>query len=233
MLATTSPTKPALGGFERLRPGTDLGMKVVEPVEGDEDHGAHQVRAVVHGHVGPMLKRGGDVFVIRRFVFALDRVDRNAEIAHEAGGDVVLGRRTDWRRPAPNPRLPPRSSAQVRRLGGDVKTGRHPHAGERLLTLESLANRPQNRHVALGPKDSLLAGVGRGQVFHIMFRQRQGRQGVCSLKRKRSVFKQNVESIRRFSVSEIRGGGFSDAPSPSSPTDRRRRSHSRSRHRAG
>ena len=67
--------------------------------------------------------------------------------------------------------------------------------------LESLADRSENGHVALGPEDSLLAGVGRGQVFHVMFRQRQGRQVVCSSKRKeigRRTKSRVDPSVQRF-----------------------------------
>ena len=66
-------------------------MKIVEPVQRDEDHGADQVGAVVHGDVRLVLQRGGDVPVIAVLVLALDRENGDAVVLHQAGGDVVLG----------------------------------------------------------------------------------------------------------------------------------------------
>ena len=67
-------------------------MHVVEPVQGDEDHGADEVGTVVHRDVRLVLERGGDVPVVAVLVLALDGVDGDAEVLHEAGGDVVLRR---------------------------------------------------------------------------------------------------------------------------------------------
>ena len=66
-------------------------MKIVEPVQRDEDHGADQVGSVVHGDVRQMLQRGGDVSIIAVLVLALDRENGDAVVLHHAGGDVVLG----------------------------------------------------------------------------------------------------------------------------------------------
>ena len=94
MLATTSPTSSLRSaGAERLGPRADLGVQVVEPVQGDEDHRADQVGAVVHRDVRPVLQGGGDVPVVAALVLALDGVDRDAE---------VLAR--GWRRRRPGSR---------------------------------------------------------------------------------------------------------------------------------
>jgi hypothetical protein len=50
-----------LVGREGPGPAADLGVQVVQAVQGDEDHGADEVGAVVHRHVRLMLQRGGDV----------------------------------------------------------------------------------------------------------------------------------------------------------------------------
>ena len=65
MLATTfADQRLALGRAELRGPAADLGVDVVEPVQGDEDHGADQVGAVVHRDVRPVLQGGGDVPVV-------------------------------------------------------------------------------------------------------------------------------------------------------------------------
>ena len=51
----------------------------------------HQVRAIVHRDVRLVVDRRQDVLVISVIVLPLDGVNRNALIADEAGGDVVLG----------------------------------------------------------------------------------------------------------------------------------------------
>ncbi len=81
----------AVGGAKLGCPGSDFRVKIVKPIERDEDHGAHQVGTVVHRHVGQVLQRGGDVPVIAVLVLALDGEHGNAVILHQAGGDVVLG----------------------------------------------------------------------------------------------------------------------------------------------
>jgi hypothetical protein len=45
----------ALGCGQSRRPLADLIVEVIEPVERDEDHGAHQVGAVVHRDIGLVL----------------------------------------------------------------------------------------------------------------------------------------------------------------------------------
>ena len=75
-----------------------------------------------------MLQGGGDVPVVGRFVLALDGIDGNAEVLHEAGGHVVLGRQRvggDEHEVGP---AGDERAGQVGRLRGDVQAGRHPHA---------------------------------------------------------------------------------------------------------
>ena len=49
-----------------------------------------QVGAIVHGHVRLVIERRENVLVVGVVVLALDGVDRNAVIAHQRGGDVIL-----------------------------------------------------------------------------------------------------------------------------------------------
>ena len=72
-------------------PGAHLGVHVVEPIQGDEDHGRDEVGPVVHGDVRLVLQGGGDVLVIGVVVLFADGEDGDAEILDEAGGHVVLG----------------------------------------------------------------------------------------------------------------------------------------------
>ncbi len=154
MLATTLATSSLRsGGVSVGGPLADLGVHVVEPVQRDEDHRADQVGAVVHRDVGLVLQGGGDVPVIAVLVLALDRVDRDAVILHQAGRDVVLGRQRVGGAQQEVGAAGLQGLGQVGGLGRDVQTGRHPHPGQRLFLLETLADRPQDRHVALGPLD--------------------------------------------------------------------------------
>ena len=52
-----------------------------------------EVGAIVHGDVRLVIDGGEDVVVISVVVLTLDRVDRNALIADQAGGDIVLRRK--------------------------------------------------------------------------------------------------------------------------------------------
>ena len=116
-----------------------------------------------------MLEGGGDVPVIAVLVLALDGVDGDAVVLHQAGGDVVLGREGIGRAEHQVGAAGLERAGQVGRLGRHVQAGRHPHAGQRLLGREPLADGPQHGHVALGPLDSLLAQGGQREVFHVPF----------------------------------------------------------------
>ena len=129
-------------------------MDVVEPVQGDEDHGADQVGAVVHRDVRLVLQGGGDVPVVAVLVLALDGVDGDAEVLHQAGGDVVLGRQRVGRDEDEVGAAGLERAGQVGRLGRHVQAGRHPHARQRLLRLEPLADGPRARACRARPSRS-------------------------------------------------------------------------------
>src|SRR5262249_11658244 len=80
-----------LGRRQFLRPRPNLRMHVVETLQGHEDHGRHQIGAVVHGDVQLVFQGGDDVFVIGVVVLFADGEDGDAEVVDETGGDVVLG----------------------------------------------------------------------------------------------------------------------------------------------
>src|SRR5207247_463838 len=87
-IGSTSVTTTLL---PRPRARARLRVDVVEPAQRHEDQGRHQVGAVVHRHLRLVLQGGDDVLVIGVVVLAADRVDGDAVVLHEAGGDVVLG----------------------------------------------------------------------------------------------------------------------------------------------
>src|SRR5277367_1730158 len=51
-----------------------------------------EIGAVVHGDVRLMIDGGEDVVVIGVVILTLDGVDRDALIADQAGGNIILGR---------------------------------------------------------------------------------------------------------------------------------------------
>ncbi len=154
-------------GRECGGPLPDLGMQVIQAAQRDEDHGADQVGAVVHRDVGLVLQGGGDVTIIAVLVLALDRIDRDAEIFHQAGRDVVLGRQRVGGAEQQIGAAGLEGLRQVGGLGGDVQAGRHPHPGQRLFLLETLADRPQNGHVALGPVDPFPALFSQFEILDV------------------------------------------------------------------
>ena len=50
----------------------------------------HQVSAVIHGDVRPVIDGRENMAVVRVVVLALDGEDRNIVVAHQAGGNIVL-----------------------------------------------------------------------------------------------------------------------------------------------
>ncbi len=142
-------------------------MKVIQAAQRDEDHGAHQVGAIVHRDVGLVLQSGGDVTIIAVLVLTFDRIDRNAEIFHQAGRDIVLGRQWVGGAEQQIGAAGFEGLRQVGGLGGDVQAGRHPHPRQRLFFLEALADRPQNGHVALGPVDPFPAVFSQFEILDV------------------------------------------------------------------
>ncbi len=114
-----------------------------------------------------VLQGGGDVPVVAVLVLALDGVDRDAEVLHQAGGDVVLGGQRVGGDEHEVGAAGLEGPGQVGRLGGDVQAGRHPQARQRLLVREPLADGPQDGHVPLGPHDPLVADARQRQILHV------------------------------------------------------------------
>jgi hypothetical protein len=100
----------------------------------------------------------------------VDRADLDPILGHERRRGVVL-RRERVRRAQRRRRAPGLERAhQVGRLGGDVKARRYRYALERSLAVESFAHLPEDRHLALGPRDPVLPGPRQIEVGYIVGR---------------------------------------------------------------
>ncbi len=118
------------------------------------------IRAVIHGDLRFMSDRGVDVRVVGLGVLALDRVGADAVVLHERGRDIILRGERVARAQHDVGATSGQRAHEVRGLGGHVQARRHAHSIERLLPLEALADARQYRHVAVGPLDAVLAGIG-------------------------------------------------------------------------
>ncbi len=129
---------------------------------------ADDVRPVVHGELRAVVDYRVDVRVVG--VASSPRIAerRDPVLGNERGRDVVLGRErvrsaTDDVGPSGLQR-----AEEVRRLGRDVEARRHPMAGERAFAREPLPDRPQHRHLAIGPLDSRHAGRGQREILDVV-----------------------------------------------------------------
>ena len=132
--------------------------------------GHQQIGAVVDGDLGGAGQQRAHVSSIRREILAPDRVDLEPVVSHERGRHVVLGRQRVGRaerraRPAGG-----QGEHQVRRLGGDVQAGGHPHARERALAGEALVHRAQHRHLIPRPGDPGRAIRREPEIGYLMGR---------------------------------------------------------------
>ncbi len=124
---------------------------------------AHDVGAVVHGHL--RLVRDGlvDVLVVRLGVLALDRVGANAILRNECRGHVILRGERVARAQHDVGAAGLQGAHQVRGLGGDVQARAHAESLEGLLGSEPLADGGEYRHVGIGPLDARLASGSEAQ----------------------------------------------------------------------
>ena len=151
-------------GRRLLGSADDLGELVGALAVQDADH----VGAVVHRDLGVLVADRVDVAVVGVVVLALDRVDLGAVAVDQRGGDVVLGGE-GVRRAERHIRSAGRQRAhEVGRLGRDVQAEAELDALQRLLPLEALTDRGEHRHVAVGPLDPRLAGVGKREVGNVV-----------------------------------------------------------------
>ncbi len=127
----------------------------------------HQVGAVVHGDLRLVIERRHDVRVIGVVVLALDGEDRNAVIAHQAGGNIILrGERVRGAQHHVGAAIA-QADRQVRGLGGDVQASRDAHALQRLVLDEFLADDLQDLHRLVGPLDAFFAEIGELEILNV------------------------------------------------------------------
>ena len=114
-----------------------------------------------------VVERRHDVRVVGVVVLALDGVDRDVVVAHQAGGNVVLrGQRIGGAQHDVGAAIA-QGDRQVGGLGGDVQAGGDADALQRLVLDEVLADDLQDLHRLVGPVDALLAHIGKRQVGDI------------------------------------------------------------------
>ena len=129
---------------------------------------AHQVSAVVHRDVRLEVERGLDVLVVGRVVLALDRVDRHLVVRNEGCGHVVLRRQRVGRGQHHVGAAGLQHAHQIGGLRGDMETGRHANALQRLLLREALLDQIQHRHFTRGPLHAVPALLGQTDVFDVV-----------------------------------------------------------------
>ena len=86
-----------------------------------------QVGAIIHGDVRLVIDRGKDVAVIGVIVLAFDGEHRDAVIAHQGCGHIVLGRQRIRRAQRDIGAAVAQTDGEVRGLGGDVQTSGDAH----------------------------------------------------------------------------------------------------------
>ena len=161
LLQSLQPDDP---GRRLLGAGDDVAELLAAGGVQDADH----VGAVVHRELGLVVDRGLDVGVVGVVVLALDREDGDVVLVDERGRHVVLrGKRIGGAEDDVGAAGLQRPH-QVGGLAGHVQAGSDAVAGQRLLTLEPVADRGQDRHLPVGPRDSAYALGRQGQVSYVV-----------------------------------------------------------------
>src|SRR5205823_6645937 len=130
--------------------------------------GGDQVAPVVHGQVGPVVERGGDVPVVGLPILALDSVGGDAVAGDQGGGGIVLGGQRIGGAEHEVGAAGLQGQRQVRRLRGDVQAPREAQPGQRLLAGEALLDQAEDGHLRGGPLDAQAAVLGQRQVFDLV-----------------------------------------------------------------
>src|SRR5579862_6541440 len=105
-----------------------------------------------------------DVRIVRRVIFALDRVGRDPVLA-ERCSDVILRRErvAGAERDARTSGL--QREHQIRRLSRDVETGADAYATQRLFDFEPIVYLRQHRHIGRRPRNAGAARLGEFAIF--------------------------------------------------------------------
>ena len=129
---------------------------------------AHQVGAVIHGHVRLVVEGGVDVLVVGDVVFALDGVNGDLEMGDQRSRHIILRRERvgggqDDIRPASV-----QGVHQVGGLGGHMQAGGNAQALQRALFFEALADQAQDGHLSLCPFDLPAPAFRQVDIFDII-----------------------------------------------------------------
>ena len=111
--------------------------------------------------------RGDDVLVVGVVVLALNGEDGNVVVAHQAGRDVILGGQRIRGAEHYVGAAVAQADGEVGGLGCDVQAGGDPHALQRLILDEFLADDLQDVHRLVGPLDALLAQIREIEILDI------------------------------------------------------------------
>src|ERR1022692_2813885 len=104
------------------------GNHAIEHIGALGERNRHQIGAVIHGDVRLVIQRRHDVRVVSVVVLALDGIDGNVVVAHQAGGNIVLrGQRVGGAEYNLSAAIA-QSDRQVGGLGGDVQASGNPDA---------------------------------------------------------------------------------------------------------
>ena len=126
-----------------------------------------QICAVVHRNVRLVVQRRQNVAVIAVVVLALDGEHRNAMIAHQAGGYIVLrGKRVGSAEHHFGATIA-QCDPKIRRFGGDVQAGRDADRLQGLVLDKFLADDLQHFHRLAGPLDALFAHIREFDVLDV------------------------------------------------------------------
>src|SRR5258708_2657202 len=100
---------------------------------------------------------------------ALDRKNRDTPISHQRSRNIVLrGKRIGCYKPRFTASGLQRSR-KIGRLSGYMSTGNKLHTLQGLFVTESLSDQTQDRHLTLGPFDSLFALLSQADILYVIF----------------------------------------------------------------
>jgi hypothetical protein len=133
--------------------------------------GAHQIRSVVHGHVGSVGKGGMDVAIVGFLVFSLHGKNGDVVVFGQGCGDVVLGAQGIGGAKAHVGTSGFEGLSQCGRLRRHMEAGGDTEPFEGFLASESFLDGAQYWHGLGSPFDPQSAFVCQSFVFYVKFHE--------------------------------------------------------------
>ena len=131
----------------------------------------NNVGSVIHGEMRAMSDRGLDVPVVGGVVFALDGKRWDAFMLDQGRGDIIL-RAEGIRCAEPDVRTAGfQGNGEIGGFRRYVQASGDPHALERLLPFEAVADQPQHRHRCFRPFNLQFALIGQFDVSHVVIHE--------------------------------------------------------------